>query len=86
MSLIFAWGVLASTVTWAWCVPIAFAWDITIPGGHCANRDAGYLAVGVIDAVTDLFILILPLPMIYKLQIPRMKQISLAVIFSIAIL
>lgn len=86
MSLIFAWGVLASTVTWAWYVPIAYIWNVTISGGHCANRDAGYLAVGVIDAVTDLFILVFPLSMIYKLQIPRMKQISLAVIFSIAIL
>ena len=86
MSVIFVWGILASTVTWAYCVPIPYAWDLTIPGGHCANRSAGYLAVGVLDAVTDLLILVLPLPMIFKLQISRMKQISLAVIFSIAIL
>jgi len=86
MFFIFAWGVLAFTVTWAWCVPIAYGWNPTIPGGHCADRDAGYLAVGVIDPVTDLLILLLPLPMIYHLQIPRIKQLSLAFIFSIAIL
>ncbi len=73
MFFIFAWGVLAFTVTWAWCVPIAYGWNPTIPGGHCADRDAGYLAVGVIDPVTDLLILLLPLLMIYHLQIPRIK-------------
>ena len=42
--------------------------------------------MGIIDPATDLFILILPLPMILKLQIPRFKLLSLALIFSIAIL
>ena len=86
MVLIFGWGVLAFSVTWAFCSPIAYGWDVTIPGGHCANRDAGYLVVGIVDAVTDLLILILPMPMIWKLQIPRVRQVSLVVIFSIAIL
>ena len=86
MSFVFAWGVLAATVTWAWCTPIAYGWDSSIPGGYCANRRAGCLAVGIIDPVTDFLILILPLPVIFKLQIPRFKQLSLALIFSIAIL
>lgn len=86
MSSVFVWGVLAGTVTWAWCTPIAYGWDHSIAHGYCANRNAGYLAVGIIDPVTDFFILILPLPVIFKLQIPRFKQFSLALIFSIAIL
>ena len=86
MALIFSWGVLAMTVTWAFCVPISYSWDVTIPGGHCANRDAGYLVVGVIDAVTDFMILILPLPVMWSLQVSRVKQMSLIVIFSIAVL
>ena len=86
MAMIFIWGLLANTVTWAWCSPIAYGWDTSIEGGRCGDREAGYLAVGIIDAITDLFILILPLPMIYKLQVPRLKQVLLGVIFSIAIL
>ena len=74
------------TVTWAFCVPIAYNWDKSIPGGHCANLDGSFLAIGVIDAFTDTVILILPLPMIWRLMIPRKKQISLAIIFSIAVL
>ncbi|KAL8782576.1 MAG: hypothetical protein Q9213_005254 [Squamulea squamosa] len=86
MAVIFCWGVLASTVTWCFCVPIAYGWDKSIAGGDCANREVGYLIVAVIDAVTDFIILLLPLPMIWQLQIPRQKQISLVVILSIALL
>ena len=86
MALIFGWGILAFTVCWAFCVPIAYGWDKSIPGGHCANLTSAYLAVGIIDAVTDLIIMLLPLPMIWNLQVPRVRQLSLAFIFSIAAL
>ena len=86
MLFIFAWSILAMTATWAYCVPVAYGWDPSIPGGHCSNREAALLSVSIIDAVTDASILILPLPMIWKLQIPRVKQVSLAFIFGIAVL
>ncbi|KAL8896114.1 MAG: hypothetical protein Q9207_007868 [Kuettlingeria erythrocarpa] len=74
IALVVGWGLLAATQTWAFCVPVAYGWDTTIRGGHCANRNAGYLAVGIIDAVTDFLILCLPLPMILRLKIPRARQ------------
>lgn len=86
MAITFGWALLAFTVTWAFCVPIAFNWNKTIADGHCANVDAGFLVVGVVDATTDFVVLILPMPMIWRLKVPRQKQISLAIIFSIAIL
>ncbi|KAL8687667.1 MAG: hypothetical protein Q9224_005085 [Gallowayella concinna] len=85
MSLVVGWGILAATQTWAFCVPIAYGWDPTIPGGHCANRNAGYLVVGIVDAITDFLILCLPLPMILRLKVSRSRQISLMIIFGIAI-
>ena len=86
MALIFGWGILAFTVLWAFCSPVAFNWDKTIPGGHCANAHVGLLVCGIVDTITDFIILILPMPMIWRLQIPRTKRISLIVIFSIAIM
>ena len=86
MLFVFVWGIVAMTGTWAYCVPVAYGWDPSIPGGHCGNREAALLSVSIVDAVTDSTILILPLPMIYKLQIPRVKQVSLALIFGIAVL
>ena len=86
MALIVGWGIVAGTVTWAWCVPIAYAWNRTLSGGHCANRETGYLVVGIVDAITDFFILILPIPVFWNLQVSRLRQISLMIIFGIAIL
>ena len=86
MVLTFGWAMLALTVTWAFCDPIAFNWDKTIPGGHCADLDAGFLVVGIVDAITDFMIFILPMPMIWRLQVPRTKQISLVIVFSIALM
>ena len=68
MAITFGWGLLAFTVTWAFCVPIAFNWNKEIPGGHCANVDVGFLIVGIVDATTDFMILILPMPMIWRLK------------------
>ena len=84
MLIVLGWGILAALVTWAFCSPIAFNWNPHIPGGHCADRDAGFLVVGVVDAVTDLMILLLPLPFIWNLQLPRTNKIGLSVLFSIA--
>ena len=86
MGLVFCWSILAVTLTWAFCVPIAYNWDKSISGGHCADIGGAFLALAIIDAITDLVILIIPLPMIWRLMIPRTKQISLAIIFSIAVL
>ena len=86
MALVVGWGILAFCQTWAFCVPIAYGWDPSIHGGHCANRNAGYLVVGIVDAITDFFILCLPLPMIFRLKISRTRQIWLLVIFGIAVL
>lgn len=86
MAFILAWGILASIVTWALCTPIPYGWDTSIDGGHCVNRDAANLVVGIIDVLTDTYILILPLPMLWKLQVSRARQVSLFIIFNIAIL
>ena len=86
MALVVCWGILAGTCTWAFCSPIAYNWDTTIPGGHCIDRDALFLAVGIIDVIGDFLLFLLPLPTVWKLQVPRASKLGLLVIFSIAIM
>ena len=80
-----AWGIYAAMGTWILCTPIAFNWDSTIPGGHCANRNASYYAIGIIDVGTDIFIWLLPIPMVWNLQLPRGNKIGLTAIFGIGL-
>ena len=74
--------VLATTFI---CSPIPFSWDPTITG-TCGNRNALWLAIGVLNIVTDVLVLALPMPMLWRLQIPQKKKIALSLIFGLGFL
>lgn len=65
------------------CRPYARAWDVTIMTGSCINRPAVYVATAVSNIVTDVFILIIPIPMVVKLKIPLQQKIGLACMFAV---
>ncbi|MCJ1270947.1 hypothetical protein MMC22_010846 [Lobaria immixta] len=65
------------------CRPYARAWDATITTGSCINRPAVYVATAVSNIVTDLFILVIPIPMVIKLKIPMQQKIGLASMFAV---
>ncbi|KAL9619442.1 MAG: hypothetical protein Q9160_005953 [Pyrenula sp. 1 TL-2023] len=62
------------------CHPFAANWDKSIPG-HCGDYMIYYRCVSVPNIVTDLAILVLPLPTLYKLQISPAKKVGLVLTF-----
>ncbi|KAF2741961.1 hypothetical protein M011DRAFT_433877 [Sporormia fimetaria CBS 119925] len=52
----------------AMCRPFAFFWDKTIPGGVCGDIMAGYRYIGIPNLLTDIVLLVLPLPAVYHLH------------------
>ncbi|KAI9810441.1 MAG: hypothetical protein M1826_003610 [Phylliscum demangeonii] len=64
------------------CHPIAMNWDITITHGSCINRAAVYLATAGANIATDFAILLLPIPMLWHLQIPKRQKYGLALVFG----
>lgn len=66
------------------CKPIAASWDpLLFPIGVCINRGAIYIATAVIGVVTDVILIAIPIPTIWRLQMPRKQKIGLTVIFGI---
>ena len=65
------------------CTPFAYNWDSTIPGGHCANQNDIYVAVGAFDLVIDVLVFALPQSTLWKLQVSRAKKIALYCIFGL---
>ncbi|TRX90948.1 hypothetical protein FHL15_008153 [Xylaria flabelliformis] len=65
------------------CRPLAFAWDTTIPGGHCGNRKSAFLASGIVNLILDISVIVLPLPMLWGLHMPIHRKISLTLLFSV---
>ena len=41
--------------------PLAYSWDETIDGS-CADLSAAYLAAGILNLLTDISVLVLPIP------------------------
>jgi hypothetical protein len=81
-----AWSILVILTAFVLCTPFAFSWDNTIPGGKCADQTAWFIAIGVLDLTVDLMILVLPMPVIWKLQLPVGNRIALLGIFCVGVL
>lgn len=63
------------------CDPIAMSYDVTITSGTCINRPSLYIATAVVNIISDVFLFCLPLPIVFKLQVPTRQKIGLILIF-----
>ena len=61
------------------CSPIEKAWKPQLPG-HCANTRTLWLGSGLPSLIIDIFILLMPLPPLWKLQMkPTRKYLIMGV-------
>ncbi|MCJ1260736.1 hypothetical protein MMC22_000598 [Lobaria immixta] len=63
------------------CTPFAYNWNKTIPGGHCRGLIQLYRWPSVPNVVTDLAILLMPLPTIWRLHTSVNQKIGLTMTF-----
>lgn len=64
------------------CHPIRYNWNKNVHGG-CDNQAGAFVAVAATDILCDLAILLLPMPGVWKLQMPRTIKIALSVAFAL---
>ncbi|KAK7582992.1 hypothetical protein V3481_012286 [Fusarium oxysporum f. sp. vasinfectum] len=57
------------------------AWDITISDGSCIDRMAYFIATLALNVATDLFMLALPIPMLWNVKMPKRQKLGLIGIF-----
>ncbi|GKU00283.1 unnamed protein product [Fusarium langsethiae] len=65
------------------CVPFEKSWDHTMLEGTCVNRPAVYICTAGLGIFSDLILLVMPLPMVLRSQIPRRQKAGLIVLFAI---
>ncbi|KAI2727213.1 hypothetical protein CBS147354_3931 [Penicillium roqueforti] len=63
------------------CSPIAYTWDRTIAGGSCFNQEAFYRYVSLPNIMTDVLILVMPLPYVWKLHTRIGQKVALTGVF-----
>lgn len=67
------------------CQPVSYYWN-SDQDGHCMNEILFYRLNGIINLSLDLLVLILPLPLLWQLQMYTRKKIALSLIFSLGLL
>ena len=63
------------------CYPVSKSWDTSITGGYCVNLPVFYIANLSLNSATDIAVLILPIPMLWKVQMPFRQKIAVTAIF-----
>ena len=63
------------------CIPFKFQWDKTITGGHCFNIVSYYQYLSIPNILTDIIMLVLPQPSIWRLHTTRIQKVGLGVVF-----
>jgi hypothetical protein len=85
-AIVVMWALATIFVALFLCQPIAFNWDNTIPGGECGDTLASWKSTGIVNIITDIVVLLLPIPPLYKLQMALYQKIAIMATFTLGIL
>ncbi|KAL4799874.1 hypothetical protein BDV19DRAFT_384723 [Aspergillus venezuelensis] len=75
-----AWLIATFIAHWFRCRPLAKEWNPLLPG-HCQSRYTQYVASGAASAAINLYILILPVPLIWRLKASLRRRLYLLATF-----
>ncbi|KAI0014947.1 hypothetical protein F4780DRAFT_766196 [Xylariomycetidae sp. FL0641] len=64
------------------CQPVQYNWDKSVPDGRCGNQHMAYMGSGITNLIVDAWIVALPMPMLFGLQMSWTKKCGVAAIFS----
>ena len=65
------------------CNPQAAAWTPALTAAHCADIQAHFVYTGLVNIATDLAMLVLPIPVIRRLQVPMNVKVGIAGTFLV---
>ena len=68
------------------CSPREKIWNKLLTGGHCFNSAAGFKATGVFNSISDFALLFIPMPPLWKLQMPLKRKILTMGVFAVGVL
>lgn len=67
------------------CIPVQKAWNSLTPG-HCLPPEGLPYASGAINVATDIYVLVLPIPCIWNLNLKMRRKLRTVAIFGLGIL
>lgn len=85
LAFVFIWALTGALGTLLICLPIKRNWDPLEPT-NCGSRIYFWEVYAILHLITDAFILILPLPLLNTLPLPRVQKGVLMAVFCLGFL
>lgn len=86
MALVVVWTIAQIVIVLTACLPIASNWDPNIEGSCTIPPQIQFLMNSIGNIVTDVIILVLPLPVVWRLELRRPQKLMLIGIFCLGFL
>lgn len=68
------------------CMPIAYSWDKSIPGGHCRSHELLWLLAAGVVIIADIICVMIPIVTFKDLRLPRRQKFALIFVFMLGAL
>lgn len=79
-------AVVTVLVSFLLCHPISYFWNPNSPDGHCLNRNVFLEATTAVGIMTEIVIVVMPLPWLRTLKRSRREYQVLGVIVALGVL
>lgn len=83
LGLVALYGIWALFGSIFLCYPVRFFWDKSIQDGKCLDQFAVWFSNASMNILQDFVILLLPMPMLRSLDIPRRQKRALMMVFAL---
>lgn len=68
------------------CQPITYRWEPAMVDGSCGDQKSLDMFIAIVNFLQDVVVVILPMPILWGLQIARSKKAALSCIFGVGIM
>ena len=85
IGVVLAFGVGVVLQTFLLCRPLAKTWNPALPGS-CGSMVGAVIGTSAVNVVVDIGIILLPMPMVWKLQMARSRKIALTITFGLGMM
>ncbi|KAK3109351.1 hypothetical protein LTR53_017482 [Teratosphaeriaceae sp. CCFEE 6253] len=82
LGMIISWTIASVAATIWQCVPVGRAWNTTVTG-TCIDTSMFWMAYAIINILTDVIVIALPIPQVLRLNLNRRQKILLCGVFSL---
>lgn len=68
------------------CIPVHAFWDANVTASYCLPEEVIWPLNAAIQIVTDVSLVLLPMPVLVGLRLPRRQKVALIFVFALGIL